>query len=186
MLKFEGHMLVYDPQMNGAGWVAMRGVPSSLTKVESRSASDLGNFYPSLSMAPAGPKATQSPPGEPTVEYEQMEAQSPNPMAVGLDKYIEWDTEEVQDRSHTPSPTTVIDVPMQGEAGEETPPVRQNRCLVSERVIKPGVELPHEHTPTAEGKQTPQNESIPMDDKEQPRIVAEDEIVKLYAGMEEL
>ena len=35
VLKFEGHMLVYDPQTNGAGWIAMRGVPSSLTAVES-------------------------------------------------------------------------------------------------------------------------------------------------------
>ena len=62
VLKFEGHMLVYDPQTNGAGWVVMRGFPSSLTEVESWSASDLGNFYPSLSTVPAGPKATQSPP----------------------------------------------------------------------------------------------------------------------------
>ena len=44
VLKYEGHMLVYDPQTNGAGWVAMRGIPSSLTEVELRSASDLGNF----------------------------------------------------------------------------------------------------------------------------------------------
>ena len=54
-----------------------------------------------------------------------MEAQSLNPMAVSLDKYIEWDTEEVPDRSHTPSPTAVVEVPMQGEAVEETLPVRQ-------------------------------------------------------------
>ena len=70
VLKFEGHMLVYDLQMNSAGWVAMRGVPSSLIEAESRSVSDLGNFYPSPSAMPAGPKATQTPLGEPTVEYE--------------------------------------------------------------------------------------------------------------------
>ena len=75
---------------------------------------------------------------------------------------------------------------MQGEAVEETPPMRQNRCLVSERVIEPGVVLPHEHMPVAEGKKTPQNESIPVDDQEQPCIIAEDEIVKLYVGTEEL
>ena len=46
VLKYEGHMLVYDPQTNGAGWVAMKGVPSLLTEVEVRSAEDLGNFYP--------------------------------------------------------------------------------------------------------------------------------------------
>ena len=34
VLKYEGHMLVYDLQTNGAGWVAMRGVPSLLTEVE--------------------------------------------------------------------------------------------------------------------------------------------------------
>ena len=179
-------MLVYDLQMNGAGWVAMRGVPSSLTMVESRSTSDLGNFYPSLSMAPASPKATQSPPGEPAVEYEQMEARSPNPTVMGLDKNIEWDTEDVQDRSHTPSHTTVVDVPAQGEAVEEKPPTRQNRHLVTERVIEPGAVPPREHMPVAEGKETPQNKSVPTADKEQPRIVAEDEIVELYVGMEEL
>ena len=135
---------------------------------------------------PAGPKATQSPPREPTVEYEETEAQSPNPTAVGLDNYIEWDTEEVQYRSCTPSPTVVIDVPMQSEAVEETPPMRQNRCLVSERVIEPRAVLPCENTPEAEGKKTPQNKSIPMDDQEQHHIIAEDEIVKLYTGMEEL
>ena len=64
---------------------------------------------------------------------------------------------------------------------EETPPTRQNRHLVLERVIKPGVVPPCEHMPVVEGKETPQNESIPADDKEQPRIIAEDEIVKLYA-----
>ena len=35
VLKSEGHMLVYDLQTNGAGWIVMRGVPSSLTAVES-------------------------------------------------------------------------------------------------------------------------------------------------------
>ena len=74
VLKFEGHMLVYDPQTNGAGRVAMRGVPSSLTEVELWSTSDLGNFYPIPSTVPAGPKATQSPP-----EYEQTETLSPKP-----------------------------------------------------------------------------------------------------------
>ena len=34
VLKFEGHMLVYDLQTNGAGWISMRGVPSLLTALE--------------------------------------------------------------------------------------------------------------------------------------------------------
>ena len=87
-----------------------------------------------------------------------MEAQSPNPMAVSLDKYIEWDTDEVPDRSHTPSPTAVIDMPMQDEAVEKTPPVRQNRCLASEHVIEPRAVLPCEHMPVVEGNGTPPNE----------------------------
>ena len=50
VLKFEGHMLVYDPQTNGAGWVAMRGVSSSLTEVESCTRQmTWGTFYPSPS-----------------------------------------------------------------------------------------------------------------------------------------
>ena len=40
--------------------------------------------------------------------------------------------------------------------------------------------------PVGEGKRTPQNESVPADDQEQPRIIAEDEIVKLHVAMEEL
>ena len=64
--------------------------------------------------------------------------------------------------------------------------MRQNRCLVSEHVFEPGVVPPCEHTPVVEGKETPQNESVPMDNKEQPHLLAEDKIVKLYVGMEEL
>ena len=46
VLRYEGHMLVYDPHTNGTGWVAMKGIPASLTEVEARSAEELGNFYP--------------------------------------------------------------------------------------------------------------------------------------------
>ena len=46
VLKYEGHMLIYDPQTNGVGWVAMKGIPSSLTEVEVQSTGDLENFYP--------------------------------------------------------------------------------------------------------------------------------------------
>ena len=113
-----------------------------------------------------------------------METQSPKCTAEGLDKYINWDKEDVQDRSCTPSPTAVIDKPMQGEAVEETLPARQNRCLVSERVIEPRAVLPREHTPVVEEEKTPQDESIPAD-KEQTNLMAEDEIVKLFAKMEE-
>ena len=69
---------------------------------------------------------------------------------------------------HTPSPTAIVDVPTQGEAVEETPPMRQNRWLVSERVIESGAVLPGEHMPVGEEKTTPQNKSVPTDDEEQP------------------
>ena len=157
VLKFEGHMLVYDPQTNGARWIAMRGVPSSLTVVESRSTGDLGNFYPCPSVAPVGPKPTQPSPVEPTVEYIQTEPGSARSTSVGLDRFTEWDTEEVyteevQDWSHALSPHAVITVPLQGEAGKETLPARQNRCLVSERFTESGAASPHEHITEAKAR----------------------------------
>ena len=121
VLRYEGHMLVYDPQTNGTGWVAMRGIPSSLTEVESRSASDLGNFYPIPCAAPVG----LTPLREPQVEYAQTEAQPPKPLVGDFGKLIDWDTDDVQDRSCTPSPVANIDEPMWG-AAEETPPMWQN------------------------------------------------------------
>ena len=94
VLKFVGHMLVYDPQTNGAGWIAMRGVPSSLTEVELRSASDLGNFCPCPSVVPVGPKPTQQSPMEQTMEYMWTVSRSPQSASEILDKFTEWDTEE--------------------------------------------------------------------------------------------
>ena len=76
VLKFEGHMLVYDPLTNGAGWILMRGVSSSLTAVELQSASDLGNFYPCPSVVPAGPEPSQPLPVEPVIKYVLARAES--------------------------------------------------------------------------------------------------------------
>ena len=191
VLKFVGHMLVYDLQMNGAGWIVMRGVPSSLTVVESWSASDLGNFCPCLSVAPVGPKPAQPSPVEPTVEYAQTEARSPRSTSVSLDRFTKWDTEEVyteevQDWSHAPSPPAVIALPLWDKAVEETPPARQNRCLVSECFTEPGVASPCEHTPEAEARRTPQTEDVPVDQQEPACIIPEDDVVELHAGTEEL
>ena len=93
VLRYKGYMLVYNPQTNGTGWVAMRGIPSLLTEVESRSASDLGNFYPIPCTAPAGP----TPHGEPRVEYTQTGAHPSKPPAGHLNKYVDWDTNDMQD-----------------------------------------------------------------------------------------
>ena len=147
VLRYKGHMLVYNPQTNGAGWVAMRGIPSSLTEVESQSASNLGNFYPIPCAVPVGP----TPPGEPQVEYAQTGAQPSKPPVGNLDKFIDWYTDDVQDRSRTPSPVMIIDEPTQG-AAEETPPTWQNLYLVLERVPRPEVVPPWEGTSGTEEK----------------------------------
>ena len=169
----------------------MRGVPSSLTVVESRSASNLGKFYCCPSVVPVGPKATQPSPVEPTVEYAQTEAGSPQPTSAGLDRFTKWDTEEVyteevQDWSCAPSPTAVITVPLQGEALVETPPTRQNRCLVSEHFIEPGAALPHEHTPEAEVRKTPQTINVPVDEQEPAHVIVKEDVVEFHMGTEEL
>ena len=160
VLRFEGHMLVYDLQTNGAGWIMVRGVPSLLTAVELWSAHDLGNFYLCLSVVPVDPKPPQPPVVELTVEYLQTEAGLPQSTSAGLDRFAEWDTEEVyteevQDWSHAPSPPAVITVPLWGEVVEETLLARQNRCLVSEHFTEPGVGSPRKHTPEAEARETP-------------------------------
>ena len=77
VLRYEGHMLVYDPHTNGAGWVAMKGVPASLTEVEARSAEELRNFYPAPRVTREEPQATRSPPEEVAVSHEPPKAETP-------------------------------------------------------------------------------------------------------------
>ena len=62
LLKFEGHILVDNPLTNGAEWIPMRGVSSLLMAVELQSSSNLGNFYPCISVVPVGPEPPQPPP----------------------------------------------------------------------------------------------------------------------------
>ena len=64
------------------------------------------------------------------------------------------------------------------------PTTRQNICLVSERVIEPGAVLPQEHTQVME-EDKPQDDGAPSDE-EQPKLIAESDIVDLYASMEDL
>ena len=142
-------------------------------------------------MVPVGPKAIQPSPVEAAVEYAQTEAGSLWSASTALDKFTKWDTEEVYteevpDWSHALSPTAVIVVPLCGEAVEETQPMRQNRCLVSECFIEPGVALPQEHTPEAEARKTPQTENVPADEQEPARVIVEEDVVELHAGTEEL
>ena len=79
VLRYEGHMLVYDPHTNGTGWVAMKGVPASLSKVEAQSAEELGNFYPTPRITREEPQATRSPPEEVTVSHGPPKAETPKP-----------------------------------------------------------------------------------------------------------
>ena len=170
-------MLVYDPQTNGAGWVAMRGIPSSLTEVESQSASDLGNFYP----IPVHHQQARHPMGNCKSNTHKPEPSHLNPRWETLTNIVDWDTDDVQDRSRTPSPVTIIDEPTQG-AAEEIPPALQNRHLVPERILKTNVELHQEHVPDKKEKET--QEHTPR--KEQSAPAAEEDVVVLYAGTEEL
>ena len=138
------------------------------------------------------------------VEYVQTKAGSLRSTSAGLDRFAKWDTEEVyteevQDWSHAPSPPpAVITVPSWGEVVEETLPVRQNRCLVSERFTEPGVGSPRKHTPEAESRETPpmaearktplteKVEDVPMDEQEPAHIIEEDDVVELHTETEDL
>ena len=169
-------MLVYDPQTNGVGWVAMKGVPSSLTEVDVRSAEDLGNFYPVLRTTQEDPQTTRSPPEEITVDYGPSKAETPKPTVGDEDANIDWDTDDVQDRLRTPSPSARIGEITLGQSTEDTPPARQNIRLVSECVIEPGVQ---------EVEDKPQDDDAPSNEQ-QPKLVSEGDVVYLFASMEEL
>ena len=45
-LKYEGHMVIYDPQKDVSQWVPVRGVSTLLTSSELRSTNDLNNMNP--------------------------------------------------------------------------------------------------------------------------------------------
>ena len=169
-------MLVYNPLTNGAGWVAMRGIPSLLTEVESWSASDLGNFYPIPCTVPAG----LTPHGEPRVKYTQTGAQASKPPVRDFD--INWDTDDAQDWSQTPSPVVIIDEPKQG-ATEGTPSMWQNRRLVPECVLEASMEPHQEDAPEKvekEEKETQKDENTPSGEPSTP--IAEDDVLILHAG----
>ena len=177
VLRYEGHMLVYDPQTNGAGWVAMGGIPSLLTEVESRSVSDLDNFYPIPCTAWAG----LTPHGDQWEEYVQTKAHSSKPLTKDFD--MDWDTDDGQDQSCTPSPITNIDESTWGVA-EDISPTCQNRCLVPECVPKAEAVPPRESALGMEEK-TQKEESTPAGD-EQSTPVAEDDVMIIYVGVEDL
>ena len=184
VLKYEGHMLVYDPQTNGVGWVAMKGVPSLLTEVKVRSMGDLGNFYPVPCTAQEDPQTTRSPPEEITVDYGLSKTETPRPTAGDVDTNIDWDTDDVQDRSCTPSPSAGIGEITLGESTEDTPPTRQNIRFVSEHVIEPGAVPPQENIPEIEEDKS-QDDDAPSNEQ-QPKLMSESDVVDLFMSTEEL
>ena len=176
-------MLIYDPQTNGVGWVAMKGVPSSLTEVEVRSAGDLGKFYPVLCIAPKDAQTTQSLPEKITEDRGLAKTEMPRRTAGDVEAHIDWDTDDAQDRSRTPSPTVGIGEVMLGESAEDTPPPRQNIPLVSECVIEPGAVPPQENVWEIEGKS--QDDDAPSNEQ-QPKLMSESDVVDLFVSTEEL
>ena len=185
VLKYEGHMLVYDPQTNGVGWVTMKGVPTSLTEVEAWSTEDLGNFYSAPRAIQEDPQATRPPSEEVTAGYGLPKVETPKPTVGNMEVNVDWDTDDVQDRSHTPSPSVGIGAIMLGESAEDTPPTGQNIRLVPECVIEPGAVLPQENAPEAEDKSLDDGNDAPSDEQ-QPELECEGDIVDLYADTEEL
>ena len=96
-------------------------------------------------------------------------------------EHVDWDTDDAQDRSCTPSPSVGIGAIMLGESTEDTPPARQNIRLVTEHVIEPGVVPPQENAPEAEDKSPDDGDDAPSDEQ-QPKLGCEGDIVDLYAG----
>ena len=95
---------------------------------------------------------------------------------------IDWDTDDAQDRLHTPSAVTIIDEPTQG-ATEGTSSTWQNRHLVPECILEAGVEPHWEDAPEKvekEEKETQKDENTLSRERSTP--VAEDDVVILHAG----
>ena len=102
-------------------------------------------------------------------------------LAGDFDKYVDLDTDDVQDWLCTPSPVTIVGEPTQ-EATDETPPMRQNRHLVPERILEANAEPHWEGAPDQEEKEKQEHTLS----KEQSTPAVEDDVVVLYAGAEEL
>ena len=181
VLRYEGHMLVYDPHTNGAGWVAMKGVPASLTEVEARSAEELRNFYPAPRETREEPQVTRSPPEEATVSPDPPKAETPRRKTGTVEANVDWDTDDVQDRSRPPSPSAGIGAMKLGESAEDVSPPGQDTRLVTDRVVEPGAVPPKENAPIA-------GEKLQIDAaaEDQPAEFCEGDVVDLYAGTEEL
>ena len=181
VLRYEGHMLVYDPHTNGAGWVAMKGVPASLTEVEAQSAEELRNFYPTPRVMRGEPQATWSPPEEVAVSHEPPKVEMPKLKTGTVEANMDWDTDDVQNRSRSPSPSAGIGAITLGESTEDVPPPGQDTLLMTDRVVEPGVVLLQESALEVE-EGSP--DGAPSDDQQ--TEFCEGDVMNLYASTEEL
>ena len=181
VLRYEDHMLVYDPHTNGAGWVAMKGIPASLTEVEARSAEELRNFYPALCVTLEEPQATRSPPEEVTVSHEPPRVETPKLKTGNTEANVDWDTDDIQDRFHPPSPSAGISAITLGKSVEDVSPLGQDTPLVTDRVVEPGAAPLQANAPEAEKKSL---NDAPSDDQQ--TEFCEGNVVDLYASTEEL
>ena len=101
-LKYKGHMLIYSPQKDISQWVPVRGVSTSLTLSELRSANDLNNMNPYPYDGP-GLVQLHSPmlvPGIPMGEEEESDMDS---CGEPSDSGEEWDKAEHGDWSLCPA-----------------------------------------------------------------------------------
>ena len=103
-LKFEGLMLIYDPQCDIAQWVPVQGVSASLTMMELCTANDLNNMVssPYDGFEPVRPPYPEVIKGIPAGAESDMDS-------VGVeDSGDEWDRKELGIWSHCPSPPTKV------------------------------------------------------------------------------
>ena len=106
-------------------------------------------------------------------------------MTGTVEANMDWDTDDVQDQSCSPSLSAGVDAITLGESTGDTPPAGQSTCLVTERVVEPGVALPQEDAPEVADKSPDDGNDAPTDEQ-QTELKCEGDIVDLYAGTEEL
>ena len=159
-------------------------IPASLTEVEAWLAEELGNFYPTPQATHEDPQATRPPSEEVTVGHGPPKAETPKRKTGTVEANVDWDTDDVQDQSRSPSPSAGVGAIMLGESTGDTPPVGQSTHLVTECVIEPGAAPPQEDAPEAEDKSPDDGNDAPTD--EQQTELECGDIVDLYAGTEEM
>ena len=98
-----------------------------------------------------------------------------------MEANVDWDTDDIQDRSRPPSPSAGIGAIMLGKSAEDIAPPGQDTHLVTDRVVEPGAVSPQENAPEAEEKSLV---DAPSDD--QPAEFCEGDVVDLYASTEVL